>query len=474
MFERRAKRAQQSEFWVARKEIAAPRAAGFYRKLEATLQAQNFATEVWKLCQPAYADEQRGGRPGIDPVVYFKMLMVGFFEDLPSQRAIAARCDDSRAIREFLGYDLTEATPEQSSFTVIRQRLSLEIIQAVHQVVLAMLRQHGLLRGRRLGIDSSVIEANASLRALEHRNTEESYWDYVKRLAAEAGVDPEDAKAVRRFDKQRPGRKTSNEEWQNPHDPDAKVGRTKDGAIDMIYKPEHVTDLESGAIVQAEVRLGDEGDTEELSERVAAAIGTLAEVCGEEKLAQLGRELASDEGYFALREIALLQEMGIRTVIADPLSGRRRQDLPKEDRAVLQQAQRALQSASGKALLRRRGEHLERSFCHVLDHGGCRRATLRGKDNLTKRYLGAILSHNLSVLMRKVYRCGTPKQWVAQGLAAVLGPFQALRRLFRLTWARGLLPKHLFGLQLQPSFSSFPFSLAHLPALQNMDSSTGC
>jgi transposase len=386
--------------------------------LEGTLQELGFAAEVWKLCQAAYAEASRGGRPGIDPVVYFKMLMVGFFEDLPSQRAIAARCDDSRAIREFLGYDLSEATPEQSSFTVIRQRLPLEVIEAVHRVVLGMLRGHGLLRGRKLGIDSSVIEANASLRALEHRNTEESYWEYVKKLAAEAGVDPEDPKAVRRFDKRRPGRKTSNEEWQNPHDPDAKVGRTKDGATDMIYKPEHITDLESGAIVRAEVRLGDAGDTEELSERVAEAIGVLAEVCGEVHLPQLGRELAGDEGYFALLEVGLLQAMEVRTVIADPLRGRRRRDLPEVDRAVLRRAERALRSESGKALLRRRGEYLERSFCHVLDHGGCRRATLRGKDNLTKRYLGAVLAHNLSLLMRKCHGCGTAKQWVAASLGA--------------------------------------------------------
>ena len=446
MFERRAKEAQQSEFWIAREEIAAPRAAGFYRKLDATLQKLGFAAKVWELCQPVYAEARRGGRPGIDPVVYFKMLMVGFFEDLPSQRAIAARCDDSRAIREFLGYDLSEATPEQSSFTVIRQRLPLEVIEAVHRVVLGMLRGHGLLRGRKLGIDSSVLEANASLRALEHRNTEESYWDYVRKLAAEAGVDPEDPQAVRRFDKQRPGRRTSNEEWQNPHDPDAKVGRTKDGATDMIYKPEHVTDLESGAIVRAEVRLGDAGDTEELSERVAEAIGTLAEVCGEERLPQLGQELAGDAGYFALAEVAVLQEMGVRTVIADPRAGRRRKDLPEADQAVRRRAQRATKSASGKALLRRRGEHLERSFCHVLDHGGCRRATLRGKDNLTKRYLGAVLAHNLSLFMRKVHGCGTPKQWVAKGLTALLAAFYGRERRLQsrpraaLVWAQFFWP----------------------------------
>src|SRR5215218_9086703 len=136
MFERRAERVQQKEFWVCRQEIAASRASGFYRKLEETLRRMEFAKKVWELCEPAYADESKGGRPGIDPVVYFKMQMVGFFEDLPSQRAIAARCDDSRAIREFLGYDLTEATPEQSSFTIIRQRLPQETVEAVHAVIL--------------------------------------------------------------------------------------------------------------------------------------------------------------------------------------------------------------------------------------------------------------------------------------------------------------------------------------------------
>jgi len=431
MFERRSDGEGQRELWVVRSEIAAPKAAGFYRKLNETLRASRFGEEVWKLCAPHYAEATRGGRPGIDPVIYFKMLMVGFFEDLPSQRAIAARCDDSRALREFLGYDLTEATPEQSSFTVIRQRLPLATIEAVHGVVLRALHAHGLLRGRQLGIDSSVIEANASLRALAHRNTAETYWDYVKALAAEAGLDPEDTKAVRRFDKQRPGRKTSNAEWHNPHDPEAKVGRTKHGASDMIYKPEHVSDLESGAIVRAEVRPGDAGDTEQMSARVAEALGTLAEVRGAAQRPQRGAELAADEGYFALGEIALLQEMKVRTVISDPQAARRRRDLPAAESKVLRRARRAVQSQSGKALLRRRGEHLERGFCHVLDHGGRRRATLRGYEKLTKAYYGAILGHNLSVLMRALHGCGTPKQWVAtvvlalcRWLTCLLGAFQ--------------------------------------------------
>src|SRR5580765_261489 len=291
MFERRENSEKQDEFWVqaGRLPVAVPSA--FYRKLDETLKKMDFACKVWAICESAYADPSRGGRPGIDPVVYLKMLMIGFFENLPGQRAIAWRCEDSLSARGFLGYSLEEATPDHSSCTVIRDRVSVEQLEAIHRVLLAALHAHGLLRGRKLGIDSSVIEANASLRALEHRNPEESYWDYVRRLAAEAGLDPADPKAVRRFDKKREGRKTSNQDWQNPHDPEAKVGRTKDGATDMTYKPEHVTDLESGAIVRVEVRPGDAADNDEsLCERVMEAVGVLSEALPEEPIEKLGSE----------------------------------------------------------------------------------------------------------------------------------------------------------------------------------------
>ena len=221
------KKAAQAELWIATAQVVTPAQNRFYAKLEETLESFGFAAKVRALCAPAY-DQSGVGRPGIDPLVYLKMIMTGFFEDLPSDRAIAARCADSMSIRGFLKYDLHEQTPDHSSFTVIRQRLGLEIHESILTLMLQALREHGLLRGKNLGIDSSVIEANASLHGLVHRNTEEKYWDYVKRLAAEQGIDPEDTAAVRRFDRNRPG-KGSNQEWENPHDPDAKIGRTKDG-----------------------------------------------------------------------------------------------------------------------------------------------------------------------------------------------------------------------------------------------------
>lgn len=434
MFERRELEAKQNDFWVMSGELPKATPNTFYRKLNETLEKIGFSKEVWEICKPAYADASRGGRAGIDPVVYLKMLMVGFFENIGSQRGIAERCSDSLAIRGFLGYSLTEETPNHSSLTVIRERLSVEQLEAIHRVLLKALKAHGLLKGRKLGIDSSVIEANASLRGLEHRNTEESYWDYVKRLAEEAGIDPQDVKAVRRFDKKRPGRRTSNQEWQNPHDPDAKVGRTKDGACDMIYKPEHISDLESGAIVQVEVRHGDEADNDAtLCERVMSAVGSLSQVMPEVPLEKLGSELCADEGYFAIGQIAELQACGVRTIISDPQGAtRKKEKLSEEQRSAWRRARRAAKSKSGKALLRRRGEYLERGFCHVLDHGGLRRTTLRGKEKLTKRHWVAAMTHNLSLLMRHLIGVGTPKQALAKGFAGV---FQALLYLWRWIFA---------------------------------------
>lgn len=415
MFEQREAGEEQKEFWIMAGELPAATPDGFYRRVNRTLENMGFAAEVWKICTPAYAERSKGGRPGIDPAVYMKMLMVGFFENLPSERAIASRCADSLSIRGFLGYALTEATPDHSSLSVIRQRLSLEQFDALHLVLLRALRSHGLLKGRHLGIDSSVLEANASLRELQQRNSEQKYWDYVKGLAAQADVDPADTKAVRRFDKQRKGRKTSNQDWVNPHDSEAKVGRTKHGATDMIYKPEHVSDLESGAIIDVTVRPGDAADNDAgMAQRVLAAVGTLIEVVPEAKAQEkLGATVVADEGYFAVAEIAQLQRCGVRTVIADPHAGRRRRDAPLEHRQTLRRAARATRSASGKALLRKRGEHLERGFAHVLDHGGLRRATLRGCENLTKRHLIAALSFNLSLLLRTIFGSGTAKQWLA-------------------------------------------------------------
>lgn len=469
------RRAEQSEFWIARSDLPRAPASKFYDKLEETLAEMDFSQRVHGVCAPLYSSLEQG-RPPIDPVVYFKMLMVGFLENLPSERAIAARCADSLMLRRFLGYDLAEETPHHSSFTVIRQRLSGEVYQAVFDVVLEGLRRHGLLRGRNLGIDSSVIEANASLRGLENRNTGEAYWEYVKGLATQAGVDAEDTVAVRRFDKRRPGRKTSNQEWVNPHEPEAKVGKAKDGATDMLYKPEHIVDLDTGAIFNAEVRQGDEGDTEGLAQRVVAAAELVAAIREEVKKEKnkpspaAVATLTGDKGYYSVIELEAIQGGGIKTIISDPIAQRRVDKLEAGLRVVVRRARASVQAKYGKALLRRRGMHLERSFAHLLDSGGMRRATLRGQENLNKRYKIAAASYNLSQLLRHLFRMGTPKQAAAKAPKTFSGLISGLDQLL----------ESFFGAFHRPlripcylSFQFFGFDLNRLTAFERRFS-TGC
>jgi transposase len=437
MFSEKAK-APQPEFWIPADHVVLPAKCRFYSKLAETLESFGFAEKVRALCAPAY-DQSGTGRPGIDPAVYLKMMMVGFFEDLPSERAIAARCADSIALRQFLHYELTEATPDHSSLSVIRQRLAGPIYDQVFTLVLAALQEHGLLRGQHLGIDSSVMEANASLRGLVNRNTGEAYWDYVKRLATESGVNPQDSAAVRKFDRKRP-KKMSNEEWENPAEPEAKIGPKKDGATDMIYRPEVVADLDTGAIVGAELLLGNQADHQEVCTHILSAQVAINTARAEAPDTLTVATATADKGYFAVPQVVALQQEQIKTVIGDPVSQRCLAKLDATEQQAVKAAHRSTHSKYGKNLLKRRGMHLERAFAHILDCGGMRRATLRGRQNLNKRFKLAAAFYNLSQLMRKLFGMGTPRQCEAQGRSAVGTFFEG--------WALRLLTKvvHLLGL----------------------------
>jgi transposase len=465
------KKAAQGEFWVAAHQLPTSAKVTFYSKLEETLESFGFAEKVRALCAPAYKNT-KAGRPGIDPVVYLKMIMVGFFEDLSSERAIAARCADSISIRSFLNYSLEEKTPDHSSFTIIRQRLGLEIYQEIFTLTLGALREHGLLRGKNLGIDSSVIEANASLRSLVNRNTEEYYWDYVKRLAAENGIDPDDTAAVRKFDQRREG-KGSNKEWQNPFDPDARIGKAKDGATDMIYKPETVVDLDTGAIVAAELQPGDHADHREMATRILEAQQNINAATGEKPETLTVQSATADKGYYAVSELQALQQEGIRTVISDPINNRRVDKLDAAEQRAVRGAKRSVKSDSGKDLLRRRGMHIERAFAHILDAGGMRRTTLRGWENLNKRFKLAAAIYNLSQLMRQLIGFGTPKQLAAAMEGAGRSLFWLFTRILALleTWIDAITDfAHEIGARRRRFFSCGEiFSQS-----ENAISSTGC
>jgi len=432
-------------FWIATSDLPVTPANGFYQRLDTVLAECQFGDEVRRLAAPFYEmDRSKGGQPGIDPEVYFKMLMVGFFENLASERAIAARCADSLSIRAFLHYGVGESTPHHSSFTVIRQRLPVGVYDAVFTLILTALRANKLLTGKRLAIDTSVMEANASLRSLKHRLTGEYYRQYVKRLAKEAGVDTSDPKAVSAFDRKRPGRKTSNTEWQNPHDPDAKVGPDKKGVTRMIYKPEHVVDLDTGAIVDVALNFGDARDAAGLAARVLAVEARVNAVVGAPAEVARVETVVGDTAYFDLAELGTLHEERVRTAIADPVRNRRVDKLTEAERRTVRRATQTTRSARGQALMRRRGELLERTFVHVLDYGGARRTPLRGQENILKRYLVQAVCGNLSLLLRRVVGIGTLKQsWAASAsaLAALAALIGAIRVMLHRPFQRwGLTP----------------------------------
>lgn len=429
---RKQTREEAPTLWLATSDLVSSPANSFYQLLDRCLSAAAVGDQIRALARPYYEmDASKGGQPGIDPEVYVKMTLVGFFENLPSNRAIAARCADSLAIRAFLHYELTTTTPVHSSLSVIRQRLPLEVHDGIFDVVLRAMQAAKLVKGKRLAIDTSVMEAQASLRTLHHRVTGEQYRKYVKRLAKEAGVDVTDPRAVSTFDRKRPGRTTSNTEWANPHDPDAKVGPDKKGVTRMIYKPEHVVDLETGAIVHVELKPGDERDARGLADRIYEAAGRVSTAkAPEAALEQMPTDLlVADMGYYDLPELEALQATGIRTAVPDPVARRRVGALPAAAQQVVRRAARTLRSATGTALMRQRGERAERTFVHVLDYGGARRTTLRGRDNILKQYLLRVCGFNLALLLRRVAGIGTLKQMcaaseraVSRATAAVLRP----------------------------------------------------
>lgn len=409
---KKKKNQKQEQIWISTQEIKIRPQSGFYSKLNQVLAKTDFDKTIRNMCEPYYSNKANV-RPPIDPVVYFKMLFIGFFENIRSERGICARCDDSITIREFLGYSITEAIPDHSTLSVIRYRLPDSVFSQMFTLVLTTLKKNGLLIGKNIAFDSSIIEANASLSALTNRMTQESYDEYVKSLAAEAGVEVKDKAAVARFDRKRPGRKTSNKEWQNPFDPDAKIGQTKHGATDMVYKPEHVVDIDTGAIVDVNMLPGDQPDSEDLTERVIEAQIKIYDVYDDPTIAPTIETVTSDKGYFKFDEIKKLQDVEIAPVIPDFIEYRNLNKLNLEEKIALGFARSAVKSESGRAKLKRRGMYVERSFAHVLDSGGQRRTTLRGNENILKRHRVATACFNLSLLMRKIFHFGTPKQLIA-------------------------------------------------------------
>lgn len=420
-------RERQGELWVATGDVPrAPRHL-FYEKLNEVLKSSRFDGLLEELCEEYYA---KNGRPSIPPGVFFRMLLIGYFEDISSQRGIAWRCEDSRSLQQFLGYLPNEETPDHSSLSRIKGRLPLEVFEQVFTWVLGLVREHKLLGGKTAGVDSTTLEADAAMKSIVRKDTGEDWEEYLRRLAKEDGVEIKTKADLIRYDKSRNKqgeKKTSNDDWESPTDPDARITKMKDGTTHLAYKAEHVVDLDTEVILAAEIYHANEGDAATIVRSLEAARQNLADVDVHDEL----EKVVADKGYHkasTLVEIAGLSESGVKTYIAEPQSKYERvwTDKPKSYKSAVYNNRSRCSRDHGKSLQRRRSEVLERSFAHVCETGGARRSWLTGIDNVRKRYTLAAAAHNLAVIIRQLIGSGKPR-----GFAALAGLFAAWWMLLR-------------------------------------------
>jgi transposase len=409
---------RQADLMVGWAEL--PRSPGhaFYDRLQAVLVEAGFDGFAEARCKPYYADER--GRPSLPPGRYFRMHLVGYFEGIDSERGLEWRCADSLSLREFLRLGTTEPVPDHSWLSKTRSRLPLEVHEAVFAWVLRRLAEHGLIRGGRIGVDASTMEANAALRAIVRRADGETYRAMLERLAKESGIATPSTEDLVRLDRKRKGKRLSNAEWASATDPEARIAKLKDGRAHLAYKPEHAVDLDTGAIVAAEVHAADEGDTATLPGTLATAEANLAAV-GAAPTPEDPAELVADKGYHSRDGLKGLEDGAWKSRIAEKRNaGINRWRGDEEARRAVYNNRARLRSGVAKEAFKLRAELVERSFALTLDRGGMRRAWLRGRDNLKKRYLVHVAGYNLGLVMRLLVGAGTPREFVTGAAAHLL------------------------------------------------------
>lgn len=432
---------RQQELWIAAPDMPTPVAEPFYRKLNQLLAQRGFDPLVEGLCQKFYHDEL--GRPSIPPGVYFRMLLLGYFEGIDSERGIAWRCGDSLSFRAFLGIALNKSTPDHSSLSKIRGRIDLETHQEVFAWVLKVLAEKGLLKGKTLGIDATTLEANAAMRSIVRKDTGESYNEFLTKLAQASGIATPTREDLAKIDKKRKN-KASNDDWQSPSDPDARIAKMKDGTTHLAHKAEHAVDLQTGAIVAVTLQEADQGDTSTLWKTMEESVQNLREVTDDPATAECieGRiiqEVVTDKGYHSNDTCRDFAEVEIRSYFSEADKGRRDWEGKSDEQAAVYANRRRIRGQRGKRLLRKRGELLERPFAHCYETGGMRRTHLRGHGNILKRLLVHVAGFNLGLVMRSLFGIGKPRRLQDSLAAAILGLFNMIFNLLgplRTLWAR--------------------------------------
>jgi transposase len=430
----------QPPLWIAASDLPASPGHPFYTRLNAVLDAHGFDRFVEDQCRQFYAAVM--GRPSLAPGQYFRLLLVGYFEGIDAERGIAWRAADSLAVRGFVRLALHEAAPDHSTISRTRRLIDVETHRAVFTWVQQRLVEVGLLKGKTIAIDATTLEANAAMRSIVRRDTEETYQEFLTRLAKASGIETPTREDLARLDRKRK-KKTSNKDWKHPGDPDAKVAKMKDGRTHLAHKAEHAVDLETGAIVAVTVQPADEGDTTTIVDTVLAALDQVEAAQADVDEPQPVEEIIADKGYHSNRIMVELDAIGIRSYVAEPDRGRRDWSEEPEAQAPVYGNRRRIRGRRGRRLMRRRGEYVERAFAHTYDTGGMRRTHLRGHANILKRVLIHAGGFNLGLVMRQLVGLGTPRGLQGR-LAVMLGTLWVLmsvvgRRLFTVSASHRLI-----------------------------------
>src|SRR3954454_1048866 len=403
----RRKRERQEDLWIATSDVVQTPGNAFYDRLNQILDERKFDAKVERLCQKYYKKSPYG-RPSMAPGVYFRCLLIGYFEGLDSERGIAWRTADSLSLRQFLGYALDEATPDHSTISRTRRLYWVETHKAIFRWVVRILTGEGLISGRTVSIDATTLEANAAMKNIVRREDGQTYHDYLKGLALAVGIENPTREQLARLDRKRK-KKGSNEQWRSPADPDARITKRKDGPTHLAHKAEHAVDLSSGAVLAITLQPASDGDTDTMHRTLAEAQSAAREIH------DAVEEVVADKGYHSGAVLKELHHQGVRTYIPEPDRGRRKWEGKAVEQKRTYENRRRVRGDRGRQLQKRRSELTERSFAHLYETGGMRRLHLRGRDNILKRLLIHAAAFNISLILRKQLGMGKPRQF--QGLS---------------------------------------------------------
>lgn len=415
------RKSRQEPLFVTTDHLTPSAGHPFYQRLNTLLDEAGFDHWVEGRCREYYASDEPRGRPSLPPGVYFRMLLIGYFEGIDSQRGIAWRCSDSLTLRQFLGIPLNEGTPDHSTLTNTRKRLPIEVFDEVFEFVLGIAAAKALIAGTTVGVDSTTLEANAAMKSIVRRDTGDNWDTYVTQLMRAEGVigaeETPSKEEIIRYDRKRKGKSVSNTDWVSETDGDAQIARMKDGTTHLAYKAEHVVDLDSDLILAAEIYTAVEADTATLADSLVAAQIHL-EAAGIEVVIA---EAAADKGYHAAATLEMCDFLDVRTYIPEPERAHPTKlgHLPAAERRAIENNRKRMGRPKGKRLQRRRGEVVERTFAHLCETGGCRRTHLRGRVDVSKRYRIAAVAHNLGRILRCLTGVGKPR--TLQGAIGGLG-----------------------------------------------------